>query len=128
MSRHELARKMFFMSHETYSRKRGGNSSAEIKALRSTFGESAGIIPIANTKGFTGHTMGVGVEDVVALRCLQKRSLPPIPNLRVPDPEFKDMNLSLGGHCDAEYALRLAAGFGSQIVMSLYKVVSHEEN
>ena len=72
--------------------------------------------------------MGVGVEDVVALRCLQKRSLPPIPNLRVPDPEFKDMNLSLGGHCDAEYALRLAAGFGSQIVMSLYKIASHEEN
>ena len=86
------------------------------------------IIPIANTKGFTGHTMGVGIEDVVALRCLQKRRLPPIPNLRFPDPEFKDMNLSHGGHCDAEYALRLAAGFGSQIVMSLYKIVSHEEN
>ncbi|MGP8283785.1 MAG: SDR family NAD(P)-dependent oxidoreductase [Desulfomonilaceae bacterium] len=128
ISRHELAKKMFFMSHETYSPKRGGSSSAEIKALRSTFGESAGIIPIANTKGFTGHTMGVGIEDVVALRCLQKRRLPPIPNLRFPDPEFKDMNLSHGGHCDAEYALRLAAGFGSQIVMSLYKIVSHEEN
>ncbi len=119
---------MFFMSHETYSPKRGGSSSAEIKALRSTFGENAGIIPIANTKGFTGHTMGVGVEDVVALRCLQKRTLPPIPNLKAPDPEFQDMNLSTGGPCDARYALRLAAGFGSQIVMSLYKVASHEEN
>ena len=128
VSRSELAKKMFFMSHETYSPKRGGSSSAEIKALRSTFGENAGIIPIANTKGFTGHTMGVGVEDVVALRCLQKRTLPPIPNLKAPDPEFHDMNLSTGGPCDARYALRLAAGFGSQIVMSLYKVASHEEN
>lgn len=128
VSRHELAKNMFFMSHETYSPKRGGSSSAEIKALRSTFGESAGIIPIANTKGFTGHTMGVGVEDVVALRCLQKKRLPPIPNLRTPDPEFQDMNLSSGGPCDARYALRLAAGFGSQIVMSLYKIASHEEN
>ncbi|MGC8658686.1 MAG: SDR family NAD(P)-dependent oxidoreductase [Desulfomonilaceae bacterium] len=128
LSRHELARKMFFMSHETYSPKRGGSSSAEIKALRSTFGESARTIPIANTKGYTGHTMGVGVEDVVALRCLQKQILPPIPNLRVPDPEFQDMNLSSGGSCEAEYALRLAAGFGSQIVMSLYKIISHEEN
>ncbi|MGC8602261.1 MAG: SDR family NAD(P)-dependent oxidoreductase [Desulfomonilaceae bacterium] len=128
VSRHELAKKMFFMSHETYSPKRGGSSSAEIKALRSTFGESAPIIPIANTKGYTGHTMGVGVEDVVALRCLQKRSLPPIPNLKVPDPEFQDMNLTSGGPCNAEYALRLAAGFGSQIVMSLYRLVSREEN
>ena len=128
VSRSELAKKMFFMSHETYSPKRGGSSSAEIKALRSTFGENAGIIPIANTKGFTGHTMGVGVEDVVALRCLQRRTLPPIPNLKAPDPEFQDMNLSAGGPCDARYALRLAAGFGSQIVMSLYKVASHEEN
>ena len=72
--------------------------------------------------------MGVGVEDVVALRCLQKSMMPPIPNLRQPDPEFSDLNLSRGGKCEANYALRLAAGFGSQIVMALYKVVSREEN
>jgi len=116
------------MSHETYSPKRGGSSSAEVRALRSTFGDKAREIPIANTKGFTGHTMGVGVEDVVALRCLQKRLLPPIPNLRQPDPEFADLNLSRGGTCDATYSLRLAAGFGSQVVMSLYKLASREEN
>jgi NAD(P)-dependent dehydrogenase (short-subunit alcohol dehydrogenase family)/acyl carrier protein len=119
---------MFFMSHETYSPKRGGSSAAEIKALRETFGDGARKVPIANTKGFTGHTMGVGVEDVVALRCLQKGLLPPIPNLRQPDPEFADLNLSRGGKCDAKYALRLAAGFGSQIVMALYKSISREEN
>ena len=128
VSRHDLAKKMFFMSHETYSPKRGGSSSSEVRALRSIFGESAKIIPIANTKGFTGHTMGVGVEDIVALRCLQKKFLPPIPNLKVPDPEFQDMNLSAGGPCEAQYALRLAAGFGSQIVMSLYKGIAREEN
>ncbi len=127
-SRHDLAKKMFFMSHETYSPKRGGSSSSEVRALRSTFKESAKIIPIANTKGFTGHTMGVGVEDIVALRCLQKKFLPPIPNLKVPDPEFQDMNLSAGGPSEASYAFRLAAGFGSQIVMSLYKVMACEEN
>ena len=128
MDRSELAKKMFFMSHETYSPKRGGSADAEIKALRSTFGDSVTQIPIANTKGFTGHTMGVGVEDAVSLRCLQKGLLPPIPNLKTPDPHFEDLNLSRGGKCNAEYALRLAAGFGSQIVMSLYKVNSHEEN
>jgi phosphopantetheine--protein transferase-like protein len=127
-SRDDLAKNLFFMSHETYSPKRGGSSAAEVRALRDTFGEKARMIPIANTKGFTGHTMGVGVEDIVALRCLQKRMLPPIPNLKQPDPEFADLNLSRGGSCNADYSLRLAAGFGSQIVMALYKVQSREEN
>lgn len=128
LSRNDLAKDMFFMSHETYSPKRGGSSSAEVRALRQTFGDNATMIPIANSKGFTGHTMGVGVEDTLALRCLQKRQLPPIPNLKQPDPEFSDLNLSRGGPCEATYAFRLAAGFGSQIVMALYKVRSREEN
>lgn len=126
--RTDLAEDVFFMSHETYSPKRGGSSAAEIAALKSTFGQSASRIPIANTKGYTGHTMGVGVEDVVAMRCLQKGLLPPIPNLRQPDPDFAGMNLSKGGPLNAQYALRLAAGFGSQIVMALYKVLSKQEN
>ncbi|MGC9030050.1 MAG: SDR family NAD(P)-dependent oxidoreductase [Desulfomonilaceae bacterium] len=128
LKRTDLARNVFFMSHETYSPRRGGSSAAEIAALKKTFGDHAKKIPIANTKGFTGHTMGVGVEDVVAMRCLQKGLLPPIPNLAQPDPDFADMNLSKGGPHNAHYALRLAAGFGSQIVMALYKVVSKEEN
>ena len=126
-SRDKLARDMFFMSHETYSPKRGGSSAAEIHALRKTFGEQARLIPITNTKGFTGHTMGVGVEDAVAVRCLQK-GMPPIPNLKTPDPDFADLNLSRGGKCNANYVLRLAAGFGSQIVMALYKAQSRQDN
>jgi phosphopantetheine--protein transferase-like protein len=128
ISRDELAKDVFFMSHETYSPKRGGSAAAEIRALRDTFGDKAKLIPIANTKGLTGHAMGVGVEDAVALRCLQKQMLPPIPNLKHPDPEFADLNLSKGGACQVKYALRLAAGFGSQVVMALYKSISREEN
>ncbi|MEW6114471.1 MAG: beta-ketoacyl synthase N-terminal-like domain-containing protein, partial [Thermodesulfobacteriota bacterium] len=127
-SRQELAKDVVFMSHETYSPKRGGSSAAEIQALRETFGDSAREIPIANTKGFTGHTMGAGVEDVVAIRSLQKCLIPPIPNLKQPDPEFADMNLSRGGSCRANHVLRLAAGFGSQIVMAVYKILSRQEN
>lgn len=127
-SRSDLAKDLLFMSHETYSPKRGGSSAAEVRALRKSFGDNATRIPIANSKGYTGHTMGVGVEDVLALRCLQKRMLPPIPNLKQPDPEFSDMNLSRGGPCDASHVLRLAAGFGSQIVMALYRIISREEN
>ena len=128
LSRDEIADQLFFMSHETYSPKRGGSSAAEMQALRDTFGDKARMIPVANTKGFTGHTMGVGVEDVVALRCLQRQMLPPIPNLKQPDPDFADLNLSRGGAFPVGYALRLAAGFGSQIVMCLFKAISRDEN
>lgn len=128
LTRQDLAADVFFMSHETYSPKRGGSSAAEIEALRKTFGRDAHTIPITNTKGFTGHTMAVGVEDVVALRCLQRGMLPPIANLRQPDPDFADMNLSGGGPTERSHVLRLAAGFGSQIVITLYKRISRLEN
>ena len=107
MSRHDLAKKMFFMSHETYSPKRGEVPSSEVRALRSIFGESAKIIPIANTKGFTGHTMGVGVEDIVA-EVPAKEISSTYPESQSPDPEFQDMNLSAGGPCEAQ--LRFQTG------------------
>ncbi len=128
LTREDLAGDVFFMSHETYSPKRGCSSAAEIEALRKTFGRSAHLIPITNTKGFTGHTMAVGVEEVVALRCLQRGILPPIANLSQPDPDFADMNLSRGGPTERSHVLRLAAGFGSQVVITLYKRVSRFEN
>jgi hypothetical protein len=44
--------------------------------------------------------MAVGVEDVVALRCLQRGILLPIVNLSQPDPGFADMNLSSGSRTE----------------------------
>ena len=38
-------------------------------------------IVIANTKGFTGHPMGVGIEDVVAVKALETGIVPPVPEL-----------------------------------------------
>ena len=42
-----------------------------IHALRKVFGDAASRIVIANTKGLTGHAMGVGIEDVVAIKALE---------------------------------------------------------
>ena len=53
------------MSHETYTPARGGRAAAEVHALRRVFGADAKQIVVANTKGFTGHPMGAGIEDVV---------------------------------------------------------------
>ena len=119
--RHDMARETMFVSHETYTPARGGSAAAEIHALREVFGEDADRIVIANTKGFTGHPMGVGLEDVVAVKALETGVVPPVPNFREPDPELGMLNLSHGGAYPVRYALRLAAGFGSQISMLLLR-------
>jgi hypothetical protein len=74
---------------------------------------------IANTKGFTGHAMGTGIEDVVAVKALETGCVPPVANFKEVDPELGTLNLSKGGAYPVEYALRLGAGFGSQISMTL---------
>ncbi len=121
INRSEIAPSTMFVSHETYTPARGGSAAAEVNALRSTFGPLADKIVITNTKGFTGHAMGAGIEDVVAIKALETGVVPPVPNYRVPDPDLGSLNLSIGGSYDVRYALRLAAGFGSQIAMTLMR-------
>ncbi len=119
VGREEIAGETVFVSHETYTPARGGSAAAEIHALRQVFGENADRIVIANVKGFTGHPMGVGLEDVLAVKALETGIIPAVPNFRDPDPELGILNLSKGGAYPVRYALRLAAGFGSQIAMTL---------
>ena len=121
LDRMEMAPRLAFISHETYTPARGGSASAEIKALRKAFGEGANRIIIANTKGFTGHPMAVGIEEVVGLHGLVAQSLPPIANFQEPDEELGDLRLSEGGPHEFDYVLRLAAGFGSQLAFALYE-------
>ena len=123
IDRHTIAPQTMFMSHETYTPARGGSASAEIHALRRVFGEAADRIVIANTKGYTGHAMATGIEDVVAIKALETGIVPPVPNFKEVDPELGSLNLSRGGVHPIEYALRLGAGFGSQISMTLLRWV-----
>jgi len=121
--RRDIATRTVFVSHETYTPARGGSAAAEIYALRNTFGAVADQIVIANTKGFTGHAMGAGLEDVLAVKALETGCVPPVANFKEVDPELGALNLSKGGSYPVEYALRLGAGFGSQISMSLLRWV-----
>ncbi len=76
---------------------------------------------ILNTKGFTGHPMGVSFEDVVAAEVLVTGQVPPIANFSEIDPVLgSDLKLSRGGSYPCKYAMRFAAGFGSQIALALY--------
>uniref|UniRef100_UPI003D106197 type I polyketide synthase n=1 Tax=Haliangium sp. TaxID=2663208 RepID=UPI003D106197 len=123
ISRAQIAAETVFMSHETYTPARGGSAQAEVFALRSVFGDAADQIVVANTKGYTGHAMGAGVEDAVVTKILETGVVPPVPNHKELDPELGRINLSQGGSYPVRYALRLGAGFGSQIAMSLTRWV-----
>ena len=131
IDKHKIASQTMFMSHETYTPARGGSAAAEIEALKSTFSTDADQILIANTKGYTGHTMGVGIEDVVAVKALEYGIVPPIANINhdfEPDPNLGNLNLSKGGTADIQYALRLGAGFGSQVAMILLRKIPDTKN
>lgn len=123
ISRERMAEKMVFISHETYTPARGGSAGAEIFSLRQVFGAAADRIVIANTKGFTGHAMATGIEDVLAVKSLETGCVPPVANFKEVDPELGRLNLSKGGSYPVEFALRLGAGFGSQIAISLLRWV-----
>ena len=123
VDRMAMAAKTVFVSHETYTPARGGSAAAEIAALRKVFGPAADRVIVANTKGFTGHPMGVGVEDVIGVKILEHQVVPPVPNLKEPDPDLGSITLSKGGHYDVDYAIHLAAGFGSQIALTLTRRV-----
>lgn len=127
ISRSHIAPHTVFVSHETYTPARGGSASAEINALRRVFGGAADQIVIANTKGFTGHAMATGIEDVLAVKSLETGVVPPVANFKEVDPELGVLNLSKGGIYPVEYALRLGAGFGSQISMSLLHWVATKD-
>ncbi len=121
LHRNAMAGATVFVSHETYTPARGGSASAEVAALRHTFGDAADRIVIANTKGYTGHPMGVGIETAAAVKMLEHGVVPPVPNLREPDPDLGPLNLSRGGPYPVQFALHLAAGFGSQVAMTLFR-------
>lgn len=89
------------------------------------FGEHLKDLLILNTKGFTGHPMGVSFEDVVAVDVLATGRVPPVAHFNTPsgavDPFLgSELKISRGGEYACNYALRFAAGFGSQIALALY--------
>ena len=77
-------------------------------------------------EGFTGHPMGVSFEDVAAVEVLMKQKVPPVPNYKEKDDYLGILNISKGGHYSCRYALRFAAGFGSQVAFALYATAKYE--
>ena len=96
----DIATRGIYLSHETSTHASSEQSCAgnEIGALREVFGDDLlSKILILNTKGFTGHPMGVSFEDVVAVEALWKQYVPPVVNHLVKDDYLGNINLSKGG-------------------------------
>ena len=81
VERDAIAPKTVFVSHETYTPARGGAP----RPRSSRCGASRRLgrqIVMANTKGFTGHAMATGIEDVVGVKMLETGLVPPDPELQ----------------------------------------------
>ncbi len=113
IDRNRVGAQTVFVSHETYTPARGGSAAAEVEALRRVFGAAADDVLIANTKGITGHPMGVGLEDIVAIKSLETGVVPPVPNFRDVDPDLGALNLSGGRGIPGQ--LRAAARGGVRV-------------
>jgi 3-oxoacyl-(acyl-carrier-protein) synthase len=123
ISKADIAEHGVYFSHETCTHASDSSSCAgnEVAALRLAFGdELLSKLLILNTKGFTGHPMGVSFEDVTAVEVLLRQTTPPVPNYSVKDDYLGNLNISRGGPYPCRYALRFAAGFGSQVAFALY--------
>jgi len=128
ISRAEIARHGVYLSHETctHASPEASCASNEVYALRQAFGDDLQHLTIINTKGYTGHPMGVSFEDTVAVEALRSGVVPPMPNWREQDDHLGPLRLSRGGALRPKYALRFAAGFGSQVALALYGVFDEE--
>ncbi|KAL3924205.1 MAG: hypothetical protein SGILL_001182 [Bacillariaceae sp.] len=129
ISKAEIATHGVYFSHETCTHASSASSCSgnEVASLRAAFGDDLlSKLLILNTKGYTGHPMGVSFEDVTAVQVLLCQSVPPIPNYKEKDDYLGDLNLSKGGPYACRYALRFAAGFGSQVAFALYATNQYE--
>lgn len=119
----ELPLHCIYFAHETGTYANGGCAKVEMDALAHVFADKKKHMLITNTKGFTGHPMAVGFEDVMAVESLVRGIIPPVANHRNTDPKLglEADQISKGGAHDRNYVLRFAAGFGSQFVYVLYK-------
>lgn len=91
------------------------NDRAEVRALRSVFGERATRIPVVSIKGMAGHCLGAAgaIEAFAAVMALHHGIVPPTAGLTHPDPELGlDFVPGAARAADLRVALSNSAAFG----------------
>ena len=113
-----FCRQCLYVSHDTFTQI---CADTEVEALLLALGDAAYELTITNSKKSTGHTMGVGVEDAIAVFSLQAGVAPSIDIGKVSD-KYKKFKFSQGPVSTLRYALHLACGIGSHIAVVLYGI------
>tara|TARA_B100000700_G_scaffold299808_1_gene367247 strand:+ start:1519 stop:2772 length:1254 start_codon:yes stop_codon:yes gene_type:complete len=103
---------------------------AEIKAIKSLFGDHSYKLNISSTKSMTGHLLGAAgiVEAIACIMAVKNDMIPPTINHQTKDPEIDEkLNLTLNKaqKKKVNYALSNTFGFGGHNASILVK--KHEE-
>lgn len=97
----------------------------EIRAVKSTFGDSIKDLRISSTKSMTGHLLGAAgaIEAVITTMAVHDQIAPPTINLENPDPEVEGLNLvaNEAQKCEINYAISNSFGFGGTNGSILFK-------
>jgi 3-oxoacyl-[acyl-carrier-protein] synthase II len=91
------------------------NDRAEIRAMKTVFGECGKPVPMSSIKSMIGHTNGAAsaIEAVACALALTRQAVPPTANLTEPDPDCDwDCVPGKGREARVDRCLNLAAGFG----------------
>ena len=98
--------------------------SAELKAVKTLFGDHTRKLAMSSTKSMTGHALGAagGIESMATVLALHHAILPPTINLDTPDEGFDlDLVANRAQERPIRYALNNSFGFGGHNVCLLFK-------
>lgn len=102
--------------------------TAELKAIRSVFGDDVYRVSISSTKSMTGHMMGAAgaVEALACLHAIRDGIIPPTINFRNEDPNIDyRMKLTLAGaeKRTVRVAMSNNFGFGGQNASLVFRAI-----
>jgi 3-oxoacyl-[acyl-carrier-protein] synthase II len=97
--------------------------AAEVRAVKTIFGDHAKRLAMSSTKSMTGHALGAagGIETIAVVKALQTGILPPTINLQSPDDEFDlDFVPNEAVSRQVDYAINNSFGFGGHNVSLVF--------
>ncbi len=98
--------------------------TAEVKAIKSVFGDHASELAVSSTKSMMGHLLGAagGVEAGITVMALRDGKVPPTINYENPDPDCDlDFVPNQTRPLDLEYGLSNSFGFGGTNAALIFK-------
>ncbi|ACF14020.1 3-oxoacyl-(acyl-carrier-protein) synthase 2 [Chloroherpeton thalassium ATCC 35110] len=99
---------------------------AEVKAIKSLFGQHASKINISSTKSMVGHLLGAAgaVESVACLLAIENQTVPPTINIDNLDPEIDvDVTPNQPKKREVNYVLNNGFGFGGHNATLIFKKI-----